>query len=972
MAKKLTKIDPKDKKDTQKKARIIANSKTSDFQDEFERVKEKYSQYYPGGVEFIQAAGYDQLEKAFSSVNTDEDLIMMSHYNQDAMYGVPVTDPNFRTWEAPEGKTLSTLFEDLQNRGYKGNCYLGICHGENIATALQEAGINIPMFATPSANKWVGHNPGARGNFEDFFFGVEGKINDNFGKAKNPSMYEDYIKIDTREQELMNRRKFGEPVKEVTPFNFNIQNPTPQMNFGGIVEKLGGSTGIANSATGLLQGLSILKQEKQNRKNAHKANLLSDVVGQAAGLVPDRPTRKFIRPEDNQVDPSTLFPIYGTGTNYLAKNGAKVPNFNVGGLITQMVGEGNEGTAGNMLGNLIGGGKGQQTGAGKIGSTIGGIAGSFLGPIGTGVGSLIGGAIGGLIGGNQQKQAEREQQEALNKLQSAAFQQGTNTLQSQYSAFMRKGGNIPSSMQHQGELQLYKGDAAVISYNPYLPAAGETVLFKGPSHEQGGIPVKFGKSVVEVEGGEPATKLNQGGDLTIFGDMKIPSYGVSELGDPKAKGKKFKNYIKDLSLLEDKQNKIMDRGIELINEPVADGFDKLRMSSGKMLVEGSNMKLKEIANKKKTAAFIQDAILQTADELNLDSGELAKGKIKKAKKGAKVKANEGKTLFDESALYQGMTSLGGVTNPINPLALTESAITIGQTPIGLTGSVSPSMGDYLEMFNANNSTPKKTTKEQKERGELNLLDVINSTLPHLRPSNRLPLDPIQLSGEMFALATNQVEPVQAQTYQPLLEQTSSVSLQDQLNANQADFNAILRTVGNNPAAQAALAAQKYAANSAILGEQTRINQERQLGTQNRNRAILNDATLKNLQILDQQYVRQSQARSNTKATTQAALNSIADKIAKNKLENRTLSIYENLYNYRFGNNGQAFNMNPMAQFNIPDVGSMPVVDGDGKTITTDEVQTAYDALGRVIGSRKKQKTTSKSKNGAILKAIKNL
>src|SRR5690606_2627979 len=130
--------------------------------------------------------------------------------------------------------------------------------------------------------------------------------------------------------------------------------------------------------------------------------------------------------------------------------------------------------------------------------------------------------------------------------------------------------------------------------------------------------------------------------------------------------------------------------------------------------------------------------------------------------------------------------------------------------------------------------------------------------------------------------------------------------------------------------------------------------------------------LRNLAILDQQYTRQSQARSNTKATAQAALNSIADKLAKNKLENRTLSIYENLYNYRFGNNGQIFNMNPAARFNITDAGSLPVVDSDGKTLTTKEVQTAYDALGRVLGSKKKEKTTTKSKNGSILKALRNL
>jgi hypothetical protein len=75
--------------------------------------------------------------------------------------------------------------------------------------------------------------------------------------------------------------------------------------------------------------------------------------------------------------------------------------------------------------------------------------------------------------------------------------------------------------------------------------------------------------------------------------------------------------------------------------------------------------------------------------------------------------------------------------------------------------------------------------------------------------------------------------------------------------------------------------------------------------------------LKNLDIYDRQYGRQEQAKSNTKATAQAALNSIADKYAKNALENRTLGTYENLYNYRYDASGRAVNMNPLAQYNIP-------------------------------------------------------
>jgi hypothetical protein len=236
-------------------------------------------------------------------------------------------------------------------------------------------------------------------------------------------------------------------------------------------------------------------------------------------------------------------------------------------------------------------------------------------------------------------------------------------------------------------------------------------------------------------------------------------------------------------------------------------------------------------------------------------------------------------------------------------------------------------------------------------------DLLRQVQPYLIPSNQEPFDYSQITPEMYALAMNQLEPVQAQTFQPLLEQPYTVSLQDQLNANQADFNALQRQLGYNPAAASVLAAQKYAANSAILGQQARINQELQMGAFNRNRGVLNDAALKNLAILDQQYQRQSQARSATKAQAQAALSSIADKIAKNKLENRTLGVYENMYNYRFGPKGRAYNVNAPYEF-----------DTRMATMSTQEIE---EMLNKRKEAEKKSKKSS-AKNGSIVKAIKNL
>jgi hypothetical protein len=242
--------------------------------------------------------------------------------------------------------------------------------------------------------------------------------------------------------------------------------------------------------------------------------------------------------------------------------------------------------------------------------------------------------------------------------------------------------------------------------------------------------------------------------------------------------------------------------------------------------------------------------------------------------------------------------------------------------------------------------------------EFDWQDAYNTILPYVRPSNQIELDPTQLAGEMYALANNQVDPVFAQSYKPMLSTPFDISLQDQLNANQADYNATQRMVGYNPAALSQLNAQKYAANSAVLGQQTRLNQAEKARVYEANRNILNDAQLKNIGIYDQQMVRQSQALSNTKAQTQAALNSISDKYSKNLLENRTAGIYENLYNYRYDNRGRAINMNPLVDFQAMIDNASP----------TDLAAMKADLDKKTAKAKAK---STEARNGSIVKAIKN-
>jgi hypothetical protein len=261
----------------------------------------------------------------------------------------------------------------------------------------------------------------------------------------------------------------------------------------------------------------------------------------------------------------------------------------------------------------------------------------------------------------------------------------------------------------------------------------------------------------------------------------------------------------------------------------------------------------------------------------------------------------------------------------------------------------------------NTTVPEKEKEKEKEQpvypNRFGLMNVINEILPYLRPSDVEDLDPNQLAGEMYAMATNQLEPVQAQTFQPQLSVPYDLSLQDQLNENEASFRSQQRLMGYNPAAQAQLNAQKYMANQRVLGEQFRLNQGMKDQIYRENRNILNQANLQNLGILDQQYTRQADAKSITKATTQAALNSIAAKYAQNQLENRTLQVYENMYNYRYDPRFRATNMNPLVDFEAMIANATP---------------SQIEQYKKTLEAKSKKASTDAVKNGSIVRSLKNI
>jgi len=242
----------------------------------------------------------------------------------------------------------------------------------------------------------------------------------------------------------------------------------------------------------------------------------------------------------------------------------------------------------------------------------------------------------------------------------------------------------------------------------------------------------------------------------------------------------------------------------------------------------------------------------------------------------------------------------------------------------------------------------------------NLLTGLESALPYLRPSNQRPMDPEAFTSEMFTLATNQLEPVQAQKFVPYLTQGIQVSLQDQINEVTAQTRAAERLARGNPEALAMIASQAYDAKNKIKGEEFRLNQGEKQRVAETNRQVLNEANKMNLGIMDEQYVRQQTAKSKTKEQARVALSSISDKILKNKFENKELGIYENLYGFRFGPNGQAYNTN-ITTFNTPTVGdnARPLND-----LTQSEIKKVLDDARKA-----KSKNIETKGQGGIVKSM---
>ena len=846
-------------------------------------------------------------------------------------------------------------------------------------------------------------------------------------------------------------------------------NPDGQQDDGSS-DLLGNIASYVPGAQQLVGNFQKIKGAIKAREKSNQFVDLSRLSKEAAGTRGEISKRRYVRPEDMRFDQNQMNKPKGEGTNYLAEDGATI-----GGNPTEIQ---NTYAPNAIYTNLeyepLRDTNTKQFQDGGFLDTFNNIITPAVN-IGTDLTTAI------INSGTRKRN-----QQGFQNLGASALQQGAQQIQNQNAGFMEDGGWVSNDWQPQviasfgehklkdllkppydadmlragghlkeytppsarametfqmgGELQTHWGGyTEPVAENPYLPDGGITYMPRGNYHSQSdgkgntGIGITFGDNPVEVERGEPMVKLEDGGtgekNLVVLGALDIPNYALSELKKD-AKGKKFKTYGTELTKNTTKQNKMVEKATEKINDlEVLTPFDNLEMNSLQAQILGGNMKLKDIAAETQKLGTLQQAIHDASKEF----GYSDVAKFNKDVKANKVQignsqpdsetAQEGislpkleqkdyerlKNLYDVAkkqgrgpAVLKFQQEFHRLAKPYAEKVISEEPPTAYGKEKGYAASDTrgnedkifgkrtvkymsalkdvmekkrtPYVEDIPEYTPLEPVTVTSTRKKQPiiEEAEVptdfDWQDIYNTVLPYVRPSNQLPLDPTQLAGEMYALANNQVDPVFAQSYKPMLSTPFDISLQDQLNANQADYNATQRMVGYNPAALAQLNAQKYAANSAVLGQQTRLNQAEKARVYEANRNILNDAQLKNIGLYDQQMVRQSQALSNTKAQTQAALNSISDKYSKNQLENRTLGVYENLYNYRYDNRGRAINVNPLQRWNM---------EGDAFARNTsprssNELPEGWEVLYDANGQPKKVEKSKAAKNGNIVKAIKNL
>lgn len=496
--------------------------------------------------------------------------------------------------------------------------------------------------------------------------------------------------------------------------DFSSDNYTEDMNFGQKAGKfLSEDAGkILNSpmTKDVIMGISKIKGQKDALKDLKQMKEVSGIALQAAMTKPEEIEREYVRPEDIQNTGEEFFPIYGVGTNVLAKNGQTMNMFGNAGYaplnntskVKRFQDGGNADVYGKIFdvgGDMLYGDKASRDAGSNIGGGVGrGIGTAIGGPLGGAIGDFVGSGIGDLVDRNDRRQRQTREEIDRNITTMNNMKIGPQ-IHAGYASHMKQGGRLPGPNNDYGMIgapgpqvlksfdgknlsnmlqkaskmpdtlkeggsvagggnvkTLWGGDVSAVAYNPYI--GGDSMFFSGNSHDkkdpktgQTGIGVAYGpqsiannEAVVEVEN-EPAQLIEENGqeNLVIYGDLKIPKEYSDEIGDPEAGGKKFKHYVNNLNDEEARINKQMGTAVENAGDTENTKWGKLVTSTSDAIINGGDMKLQNIANKKRILADLQEALNDTFKEKGIDGNKfISKGEIQAVKDTEDYAKNGGK------------------------------------------------------------------------------------------------------------------------------------------------------------------------------------------------------------------------------------------------------------------------------------------------------------------------------------------
>jgi hypothetical protein len=177
-----------------------------------------------------------------------------------------------------------------------------------------------------------------------------------------------------------------------------------------------------------------------------------------------------------------------------------------------------------------------------------------------------------------------------------------------------------------GSSAIYRKGGAITPVGKTTGQSNPIYQFNGPSHEQGGIPIRYGGKQVEVEGGETAYR-SANGDLNIFGNLTIPGTNI-----------KFKTAGKQLGKLEDALTKKMKKAHSIIeNSDPQDKFASLAVNSAQLQQSAFQGQQDTVNSLKEKLSLLQERVLS-----------LSGGNPSKARKGAVVEQEDPKKKLKPS------------------------------------------------------------------------------------------------------------------------------------------------------------------------------------------------------------------------------------------------------------------------------------------------------------------------------------